>query len=301
MQTFNWFFGLDDESAAKDKDGKPVPLEAQHLVEPSAQILEAEIESNTVPEAHPPARPATMTSEIVTAVHVVTPELLEGKPAAAAPPLEHLAVTSETPVASIAAASAKLAPPQLPSLATDSGMVLNSATMHAYAPPDLQRKPTAMPSGNDVVVPPAAVLATPDVKPKRALLQLPAGRVRTVILAAATTLVVIAVAMSLLSGPSKNARSRGTAAALATAPTQPAIATPMREDPAVACLQDSSQYQSSAERDQLLLEAIAEFDRGRLEGAHSLFKKYSTLSCDRATLEAAAILERQTDAKSRDR
>lgn len=59
------------------------------------------------------------------------------------------------------------------------------------------------------------------------------------------------------------------------------------------CLSNSTQSVTSAERDLKLRKAIAEFDAGHKEQAHALFKDYVEMACDRATLEAVSILERQ--------
>jgi len=130
--------------------------------------------------------------------------------------------------------------------------------------------------------------------------RLPRPRVQTLLLGGATALVLIALGWRSVSIGA--ARRTEQAVAASSSAAVAAIGGPAagRDDPAVACLQESSHYQPSGDRDQILLDAINEFNQGRLETAHTAFKKYTTYSCDRATLEAAAILERQSDSKSRE-
>lgn len=73
-----------------------------------------------------------------------------------------------------------------------------------------------------------------------------------------------------------------------------------QESAAVLCVKDSTEYISSAVRDQLLLDAATAFEKGRLEQAQTLFEKYSSVSCDHATMQAGTILRKQLGARNPD-
>ncbi|MFO0579265.1 MAG: hypothetical protein U1A78_35130 [Polyangia bacterium] len=75
---------------------------------------------------------------------------------------------------------------------------------------------------------------------------------------------------------------RGMVMAAATAPVT-----------APACVRDSSQTISSGERDQLLLDAVRAFERGKQERAQELLQRYVQEACDSATLEALGLLNAQ--------
>jgi hypothetical protein len=62
---------------------------------------------------------------------------------------------------------------------------------------------------------------------------------------------------------------------------------------APACVRDSSQTISSGERDQLLLDAVRAFEKGKQERAQELFQRYVQEACDSATLEALGLLNKQ--------
>lgn len=145
----------------------------------------------------------------------------------------------------------------------------------------------------------ATTPAKPEVAAKPAV---PAGapqKVQPILLAGVAALVLAAVLWNFyLGSPQAGKNANSLQATSATLPTPPP---PPPHEEVIPCLTDSTQYRSSSERDELLRNVVGEFSQGRLERAHAILKEYQQMGCDRATLEAIAILERQLAQKSKDR
>lgn len=79
------------------------------------------------------------------------------------------------------------------------------------------------------------------------------------------------------------------------------VATQREVLPAPSCLGDRSQTIRSEVRDQLLLDAAKAVEAGNPEQALTHLRRYTTEACDRATLDAVGLLERQTHAARKER
>ena len=81
--------------------------------------------------------------------------------------------------------------------------------------------------------------------------------------------------------------------------TQTAAAAPeLQSTP--GCTRDSTQTISGKERDQLLADVVTVYEMGRRPEALTLLKRYIKEACDTATVQAAAILERELNPPKKD-
>ncbi len=71
--------------------------------------------------------------------------------------------------------------------------------------------------------------------------------------------------------------------------------------PHPGCVRSSTQTLPSRERDQLLYDAVASYDTGKLAQALGLLHRYVDEACDDATLEAVLILERRGERAAKER
>lgn len=79
------------------------------------------------------------------------------------------------------------------------------------------------------------------------------------------------------------------------------VATQREVLPAPSCLSERSQTIRSEVRDQILLDAAKAVEAGNPEQAMELLRRYTAEACDRATLDAVGLLERQTRATKKER
>jgi hypothetical protein len=78
------------------------------------------------------------------------------------------------------------------------------------------------------------------------------------------------------------------------------VATQREVLPAPSCLLDRSQTVQSEVRDQLLLDAAKAYETGNPEQALEMLRRYTNEACDRATLDAVGLLERQLRAAKKE-
>lgn len=306
MQTFNWFFGLDDESENK------VPTDGGAVAPPAP---------TGAPERNPQQATATASS-----VHkeetpaVASPTPIVSQPAASAPSAAHHAQTGvfvvpgagsgvkepspaqSTPLSpsSQAAPIKKVAPatqvayvpsgpPVLP-IASKAALADAQAQLKGAIPVSLQTKPASPSAPKSKSAP-----ASRDSRRKK---------LQTGLLAGSAVAVLGAVIWSFLPATASPPSLVSKPVSPLTPPQHTATTASEhaeRESAASRCIKDSTEFMSSAVRDQLLLEAVTAFEKGRLEQAQSLFEKYSSISCDHATLEATAVLQRQLGARNPER
>lgn len=304
MQTFNWFFGLEDESdnkpAGTKDDGKPPAVQAV----PAASVIAPAI---SLPAKSVPVTPAVITpaapsgpsvpdaaGQLPGAAHraqtgVFTAPMPDIKPTQqAAQPVGGQAKKSvaATQVAYVPGHAAPLA------VATKAALQGAKAQLHGALPVNLSV------GGSEGVVNSRGKASSFGKGKAR-------QRIQTGLLVV-TTLAVAGVAVwSFLpvQQPAKMVRqSEGHATSLPIPTQTPERPLPPQRDvdSASECLQEATEFRDSTVRDQLLLNAISEFDKGRIERARAFLKEYSALSCDRATLEAIAILDKQITSRSHD-
>lgn len=302
MQTFNWFFGLEDESDNKpadtQEDGKPPAMQVSPAASAIAPAISLPAKSvPSVPSGITPTARSTPSvpdsaGQLAGAAHraqtgVFTAPIPDIKPTQqAAQPVGGQAkkAVAATQVAYVPGHAAPLA------VATKAALQGAQAQLKGALPVNLSA------GGSEGVVNNRG--KAPAIS-KGKLRQ----RIQTGLLAVATLAVAGVAVWSFLPSqqPAKVVRQSEGHAASPTSQTQERLSPPQRDaDSASECLQEATEFRDSTVRDQLLLNAISEFDKGRIERARSFLKEYSALSCDRATLEAIAILDKQITSRSHD-
>lgn len=298
MQTFNWFFGLDEKPEHKEPTESAVSnLGAAETQEKISKQTTDTASSVRKEESSPRGSSADLASEPVS------------------PSVKHQAQTGVFSAPSVGGEHKAQAQPKPPSPAQQAAPIKKAApaTQVAYVPTsapalsiaskaalaDAQAKlKGAIPVS---LQPQGAIRSSPKSK---ADIDTRRRRLQTGLLAGTTVAVMGAVVWSFLPAPvppplvvTKQVASQAPIPTTSTAPSEPTE----RESLSSRCVKDATEYTSSVIRDQLLLDAIIAFEKGRLEQAQSLFEKYSSISCDNATLEATAVLQRQLGARSPER
>lgn len=144
---------------------------------------------------------------------------------------------------------------------------------------------------SDYAVRPVSPSAAPAPESLRDFLRSPRGRLAALTAAAAFALGSAAGLIGLAPLHDARSGSRGTVI----------VATQREVLPAPSCLRDSTQTIRSEARDQLLLDAASAHEAGKPEQAIELLRKYTAEACDRATLDALDLLERQLRGNKKER
>lgn len=290
MQTFNWFFGLEEDSEKKSESPPADPKQESAAHRAKTGVFVAPVVEQTPPKAETEATPAarpTADSAPTVKIPVANSDPAPAKSSPAAP------ARASGPATQVAYAGGAGAKPAM-AVATKAALQGAQAQLHGAIPVHLHPKtPAAAASAK------SASSAAGQSKLRQ--------RLQTGALAVAAVAVLGAAVWSFLpnnpSPPQVIHRTSATAemASRASPPLPPTPTAQPHRDIAVDCLKDVTETTNSAVRDKKLAEAIAAYDKGRVEQARDLFKAYSKLSCDRATLAAAERLERQISVRNRDR